>query len=216
METSVDTPIRPRASAQLEAAILEHIALENEIATLEEQLKEKKARAKFVGENELVEIVTDEEREQGVTLSNGDEYTFERDMKCGILKAEKPTAFNYLTQKGAGGLLKRHLIISFGKDSAKQVATVRAMLAQVLPQFEIGIKVGRAPGELVDAVKEILTKAELLPTVTIEEELELPGATLGAFVRKEMKAGRQLPECFGVYAPLRAIKVEPATEPTDV
>jgi hypothetical protein len=203
---------RPRASAQLEATLEEFATLEDEIATLDEQLKEKKARAKYLGENVVVELVETEHLDHGCILSDGREFTFERTLRCGITKDNKAAAFEYLESKGADTMLRRYLTLSFGKDSKKQVALVKTMLARVLPQFEVGIKVGTAPEELVTALREILKAAAL--NIEIEEVTELPGATLTAFVKKELKAGRSLPEAFGVYAPLRAIPVTMTTDLT--
>jgi hypothetical protein len=205
---------RPQASPALEAALLEFSTLEDQVATLQEQLSEKKARAKYLGENVMVELVELEHLNDGCRLTDGREFTFERDVKCGIAKDKKPEAFAWLASKGADTMLKRYLTISFGKDSLRQVSKIKTMLAQVLPQYEIGVKVGKAPDTIVEAVKELLRAADV--QVEVEETLELPGSTLSSFVKKEIKAGRSLPEYFGVYAPLRAIPVPPAPEPAEV
>jgi hypothetical protein len=197
---------RPLASPLLEATLLEFAALEDEVSTLEETLKEKKARAKYLGENVVVELVDAEHLNDGCRLTDGREFVFERNVRCGIPVDKKPLAFQYLEEKGADTMLKRYLTLSFGKDSKRQVALVKTMLARVLPQYEVGIKVGLAPDSIVEALKEILRAADL--NIEIEETLELPGSTLSAFVKKELKAGRSLPEAFGVYAPLRAVLVE--------
>jgi hypothetical protein len=205
---------RPVATSELEATITEFNALEDEIATLEEALKEKKARAKYLGENVMVEQVQDIDGalDRGVTLSDGTAWRFEKDLKCGIPTKRKPEAFSWLATKNADGMLRRYIIVAFPKDSARLAANLKTAIARLLPQYEIGVRVGRAPDELADAIKKIAEAAGLLPTVTITEELELPGPTLTSFVKKQLAAGQNLPECFGVYAPLRAHRIEEAPE----
>jgi hypothetical protein len=206
-----DTPpaptiLRPLASPALEETMKEFAALEDEIATLSEALSEKKARAKYLGENVMVEQVAEIDGAllDGIRLSDGSEWTFERDIKCGIPTARRQEAYNWLAAKKADAMLKREIVISFGKDSAVHVANFRRQFATILPQYEIGIKIGKAPETLVAAVEEILTKAGLLPGVKLEERLTHDGSTLSSFVTKQIKGGHNVPECFGVYAPLRA------------
>lgn len=209
---------RPRGSAALAAKMQELEELTNHIDTLTEQLSELKARRKTLGEDEITEQVTEDEvQHSGVVFEDGSEWTFEREVRCGILKEERPAAYEWLRTHRSDWMLKRYLILSFGKDSADAVAKVREMIAQVLPQYEIGLKIGRAPETLVDAVREILTKADLLPRVKMTEELELPGATLASFARKCVTAGITLPPSFGIYAPLKPVRVnaEPVTTIVD-
>jgi hypothetical protein len=93
------------------------------------------------------------------------------------------------------------------------VKQVRTMIARVLPQFEIGVKVGRAPDGLRGAIATIIAEAGL--NITMEESLELPGATMAAFVRKELAAGRGLPDAFGVYRPVRPMPAPPLDVPAE-
>jgi len=204
---------RPKASPELEATLLEFATLEDEIATLTEVLGEKKARAKYLGENVVVELVETEHLNEGCVLSDGREFTFERDYKASVTKANQPAAFEFLEAHNADGLLRRFLTLSFGKDSTAQIKLFRSMIARIFPQYEVGLKIGNAPETIVTALTALLREANL--NIKIEESTELPGATLMAFVRKEIKAGRSLPECFGVYAPLRAIPVIRAEEPME-
>ncbi len=208
---------RPTASPELEAKLREFWQLDNDVATLTEQLSLLKARRKDVGENELSTMARDEEvRHSGVRLSDGTEVRFELDVSCGILKADRERAYAWLAVHNADGMLKRHLVISFPKDSAHRAEQVKQLIARILPEYEIGLKIGKAPLVLVDAVRELLTAANMLPSVTLTEELELPGATLAAFVKKSIASGVNLPEMFGVYAPLKPILVPPPAPSDDV
>jgi hypothetical protein len=198
---------RPAASAPLTEAIIELLRLETEILNDEEALKDKKARRKTLGEHTITELVTEQGcHTSGVTLPDGTEWSFELDVHCGIRKDDKDVAFGWLAKHNADGMLKRHIVISFPKETADLAAKARSLIANLLPQYQIGIKVGETPETLHTAVVQLLTHAGLMPTVTLSEELELPGATLAAFVKRALKAGVNLPPEFGVYAPLRPVQ----------
>jgi hypothetical protein len=207
---------RPVASVGLEGAILSFIELNNQIDTLEEQLKDLKALRKQIGEVDLTMLVQqDGVRQSGVTLSDGTEYTFDYKMTCGIKTADKPAAFQWLAEHKADGMIKRRLVLVFGKNATAQVAEARKLLARILPEYEIGIKVGKAPLELVDALRTMLVAAGLW-NVEIEEEDHIEGATLAAFARKCLVTGVNLPAEFGVYAPIIPTKVQPSPADADV
>jgi hypothetical protein len=216
-------PLRPLASAALQAAIVEFQQLDDEVNTLQEILSQKKDRRKTLGEIDITDLVQQEDLHlSGCRLDDDTEYTFERDVKCGIKNEHKPEAFGWLAERNVDHMLKHHIVISFPKDSVESAKKVRALIAQILPQYQIGIKVGDAPEALVGAVTQILQDADLLPAVKVTTEQELPGATLSAFVKKCLVAGITMPAAFGVFAPLRPHKVipppttapEPAVEPT--
>lgn len=208
----VTTTQRPPAPAELEAAVKEFDRLDNEIATLEEQLKELKAQRKQIGEHDIHVLVDGELLDTGCTFSDGSQYTFEQKVHASVTEANKVAARQWLEDKSADAMYKRYIILSLGKNSKEQAAAIRKLLAQVLPQYEIGIRVGQAPLSLVDAVRQLLDSAGLTPAVTVTEEVELPGPTLTSFVKKSLKAGVALPDCFGVYAPYIAVRTR---EPGD-
>lgn len=202
--------MRPIASAALEAKIAEFVALDDQVNSLTEQLSEVKARRKQVGEIELSDAVTEAGvQHSGVRLRDGTEYTFERRVTCGVKVADKPRAHEWLREHNADAMLKRHVILSFGANAGERVAQARQLLTRLLPEYEIGLKVGAAPLPLVDAVRELLTTAGLIPGVTIEEATELPGSTLAAFVKRCLTSGINLPPEFGVYAPLVPTRLTP-------
>jgi hypothetical protein len=210
-QTELPVPGRPRASEALEAALHAAQDWENKVNTLTEQLADAKAQRKLVTEGQLVELVQEEGvRLTGVTLADGSEWEFEQKVRCGINTDDKVAAFQWLEDRNVGHMLKRHLILSFGKDSAKMVTQVRSLLARLLPGYQIGVKIGEDPEGLKDAVVKLLEAGGLLPTVTVTEELELPGATLSSFVKKCLVAGVSLPAEFNVYAPLVGKKVKEA------
>ena len=219
MEQPTTVDARPRASAELEAALRSFWALDDQVNTLEEQLKDLKAQRKDLGEHQITDLVQQEEvRHSGVRLSDGSEYEFDVRVTCGIRNDDKQFAHQWLEEHNVGHLLKRHLLISFGTNSAKEAQILRGIVARLLPEYELTIKVGKAPDELVAAVTTMAEHAGLLPAIKVEEYTELPGATLSSFVKKCLKAGIDLPPQFGVYAPIVATRVATtsAEAPADV
>jgi hypothetical protein len=201
---------RPLASPDLEAKLREFWQLDNDVLTLTEQLSQLKARRKDVGENELTTLARDEGvNKSGVRLSDGREVRFEMDLSCGIKKEDRATAHQWITTAGAGNLLKRYLVLSFGRDSFDLAARVRNMVARLLPQYDIKLVVGDDPDLLPAALTKLLEAADLAPMVTVTEETELPGATLAKFVRQALAKGTNLPAFLNVYAPLKPILVLP-------
>lgn len=215
-------PPRPLASPELQAALRQFDTLDDQINTLTEQLSALKFERKEVGEVTITDLVNQEDVQySGITTDDGTEYTFERDIHASVGKGDKPVAFAWLAERKLDHLLKNHIVISFPKDSVESAKKIKSLIAQILPEYQIGIKVGEAPDKLVDAITTMLMEAGLFPAVKITTEQELPGATLSAFVKKCLTAGINLPPEFGVFAPMRATKVlppptsepQPATEP---
>lgn len=206
---------RHLATPELEAKLRQFAEYDNLVATLEEQLGDAKARRKYIGEHEIVELVEPELAEHGVRLSDGSEWIFDQVYETAIRSDNKEAAFTYLKEIEADGMLKRSIILSFGKDSAAQVANFRQSLAHLLPQYEVSVRAGKAPETLLLAIRELLERAGLTPTVAVEEKLELPGATARAWMIKQLKLGKTIPNVFEVYAPLKPKMVPLAALPTE-
>jgi hypothetical protein len=181
---------RPQASPLLESTISEFEELDNKVNTLTEQLSELKLQRKLVGEDTLTNILTEEQvLESGVTLSDGTEVTFERDLHCSIKKDDRTKAYEWLETHGVRHLLKREVTVVLGNDSADLAAWLVKKLEETPKLTDLPVVVTR----------------------------ELPGASLTAFVKKCLKAGVTLPPEFGVYAPVKIVKVpKPAPVPETV
>lgn len=197
---------RPLVSPTLQAVLAEIAHRKAEILRRDEELSCLKAYTKDLEENVLTEVVgADNVQHSGVALPDGTEISFERTMHCTIRKDDRPAAYDWLNRHNVGAILKNQITISFPKDSIESARLVREMIARVLPEYQIGLRVGKAPETIIIAVREILRAAGLLDLVTIEQTQELPGATLAAFVRKSIASGITLPPFFSVYAPLLAL-----------
>jgi hypothetical protein len=195
---------RPLATPEQEATIRQFQAIDSHVEYLEGLLSNAKALRKYVGENEMIEAIPPEVRDTGLELSDGSEWTFEQKYQCSIENANKPAAFEFLKRIGQEGMLKRTITISFGKEADAQIQLFRELCADVLPQYEVSVRVGKVIDSLPAAIREILSYAGLSPTITMEESEDLPGATMRAWVLKQLKLGKPLPDAFTVYAPLVA------------
>jgi hypothetical protein len=194
---------RHRASPALETMLMEFFRLESDINDLQDRLSELKAHRKFIAENEIVETATHDEAADGVRLQNGTEWTFEQMYHCSIRTEDKPAAFQYLTDQQQDGMLRRTITLSFGKDSAQRAADLKKLIKQMMPEYEVSLRVGSAPEKIIDALREVLKAANLDSVISMEQGYELPGATMRSWVVKNLKQGKVLPDVFTVYAPLQ-------------
>jgi hypothetical protein len=207
------TVARPQASEVLELHIRRFEELDNQVNTLTEQLKALKLQRKELSEIDITNIATEEDvLHCGVTLSDGTEYRFERDYHCGIDKKDQPIAFAWLAERNLSHLVKNYITLEFPADSVEMAQKMRAVIGQLLPQYEVKIVAGDAPANLLVALEELLAKGDM--KFKIKQEQGIAGATLAAFVKKCITAGITLPMEFGAYTPLRAIRIpKPAPAP---
>lgn len=202
------------ASPVLEQRLTEMFALEDEIATLEEQLKDKKGLLKTITENEIAELAEPEMFEKGVIVTVGQSpdkdlrgFRFERAHYCGIKKDDKNAAHAWIEEKGFGAMLQRVVSVSLPKDSREIALKVQNLLRQMAPHMEIRVVVDRGSERLPDLVAYVLAEVGL-GEMKIEEETVLPGPTLSSFVAKQLEAGAELPAFLNVYSPVTATPVE--------
>ena len=103
---------------------------EDEIAALEEQLKNKKAEADDIGSRVIPELLA----EQGLTeikLSDGSKVSVRKEFRATIPKDElkREQALQWLRDQGLGDIIKNNVTVSFGKgedDKAEQLLRLAA------------------------------------------------------------------------------------------
>lgn len=208
----VSEPVAIVASDALASRLLEVLKMEDEVATLEEQLKDRKAVLRNITENELAELAEPEmfEKNAVVVVGEGDDargFMLDRAYYCGIKSEDKPAAHAWLEENGHGAMLKRTVSVSLPKDSREIALKIQNLLRQLAPHMEIRVVVDRGSERLPDLVSYVLAEVGL-GEMKVEEETELAGATLTAFVTKQLEAGRTLPAFFNVYSPVRARAAE--------
>ena len=103
---------------------------EDEIATLEDQLKSKKAEADDIGSRVIPELLS----EQGLTelkLSDGSKVAVRKEFRATIPKdqARRESCLQWLRDQGLGDIIKNNVTVSFGKgedDKAEQLLNLAA------------------------------------------------------------------------------------------
>ena len=103
---------------------------EDEIAALEEQLKNKKAEADDIGSRVIPELLS----EQGLSeikLSDGSKVSVKKEYRATVPQDEerKGAALQWLRDNGLGDIIKNNVSVSFGKgedDKAEQLLNLAA------------------------------------------------------------------------------------------
>ena len=105
-------------------------AKEDEIASLEEQLKTKKAEADDIGSRVIPELLA----EQGLSeikLADGSKVAVRKEFRATIPKDElkRESCLQWLRDQGLGDIIKNNVTVSFGKgedDKAEQLLNLAA------------------------------------------------------------------------------------------
>lgn len=164
MELSLITQL---ANRQLE--------LEDEVATIEEQLKLKKQELRAVAEKDLPEALLNEGVEQ-IKLENGRVISIKTSYHASIPEARKGEAFGWLRANGYDGIIKRDVIAKFGKGEDDLAGALFNYLRKKLPNVEVTDKETVHASTLKAFVKE-----------RIEEGENIPMEAFGVFVVTEAK-----------------------------
>jgi hypothetical protein len=163
------------------------------VDALESQLKDARARQRYLSEHLLAEVVPDdvvwEKNVATVELSMlRRTVKLRREFHASVTKELREEAHQYLDANGYGNLLKHEVCVSFPRDNRD--AAVEAMM---LVERDLG------------HVKGMST---IMRT-------ELAGATMLAWVKARLRAGHPVPECFSVYAPVRVVHDDVVQRDTD-
>ena len=102
---------------------------EDEIAALEEQLKNKKAEADDISSRVIPELLA----EQGLSeikLADGSKVSVKKEFRCTLPKDEvkENAAYQWLRDQGLGDIIKNNVFVTFGKgedDKASNCLTLR-------------------------------------------------------------------------------------------
>ena len=103
---------------------------EDEIANLEEQLKDKKAEADDISSRVIPELLA----EQGLSeikLADGSKVAVKKEFRCTLPKDEvkREAAYQWLRNEKLGDIIKNNVFVTFGKgedDKAKQLLDLAA------------------------------------------------------------------------------------------
>jgi len=158
------TIARKPVSPLLAAALTQLALVETEISIAEERLKDRKAFRKYIGENVLAELITHEQLNDGATLPDGTDVTFEVEYHATIPAKERDLAHAWLVTEGLGDLLKTEITISVPKGDIEKAVTIATFL-DLLSGVEVSTETTLPGPTLMKLVRERLAAGQSLPTM---------------------------------------------------
>ncbi|URG13050.1 hypothetical protein [phage 023Pt_psg01] len=152
---------------------------EDEIANLEEQLKDKKAEADDISSRVIPELLA----EQGLSeikLADGSKVAVKKEFRCTLPKDEvkRELAYKWLRNEKLGDIIKNNVFVTFGKgedDKAKQLLNLAA-------------ENGYEPQQKSDVAWMTLTA---LFRERIEAGLDMPSDVFNTWIKDKTKITRK-------------------------
>jgi hypothetical protein len=152
---------------------------EDEIANLEEQLKDKKAEADDISSRVIPELLA----EQGLSeikLADGSKVAVKKEFRCTLPKDEvkRELAYKWLRNEKLGDIIKNNVFVTFGKgedDKAKQL-------------LDLAAENGYEPQQKSDVAWMTLTA---LFRERIEAGLDMPSDVFNTWIKDKTKITRK-------------------------
>ena len=152
---------------------------EDEIAELEEQLKNKKAEAEDISSRVIPELLA----EQGLSeikLADGSKVSVKKEFRCTLPKdiSKRELAYKWLREQGLGDIIKNNVFVTFGKgedDKAQQLLNLAA-------------ENGFEPEQKSDVAWATLTA---LFRERIESGLDMPSDVFSTWIKDKTKITRK-------------------------
>lgn len=139
------------------------LALEQEVAALEERLKAKNAELRAVREVDLPEAMS-QAGCSAYKLEDGSAVTVKRDWAVSIQKDRQEKAFAWLEEQNLDSIIKRDLRVQFGRGEGSAADTLVAYLMQNYAGNQPTDKRGVHPQTLKATIKEQLARQVAVPT----------------------------------------------------
>jgi len=152
---------------------------EDEIANLEQQLKDKKAEADDISSRVIPELLA----EQGLSeikLADGSKVSVKKEFRCTLPKDEvkREQAYEWLRNEKLGDIIKNNIFVTFGKgedDKAKQL-------------LDLAAANGYEPQQKSDVAWMTLTA---LFRERIEAGLDMPSDVFNTWIKDKTKITRK-------------------------
>ena len=153
--------------------------IEDEIAAIEEQLKNKKAEADDISSRVIPELLA----EQGLSeikLADGSKVSVKKEFRCTLPKdeAKRQAAYEWLRNEKLGDIIKNNIFVTFGKgedDKAKQL-------------LDLAAENGYEPQQKSDVAWMTLTA---LFRERIEAGLDMPSDVFSTWIKDKTKITRK-------------------------
>lgn len=152
-------------------------AYEDEIAELEEKIKNKKEKADKIS-SEIIPNLMAEQGLSSLKLADGRSVDVRKTYNCTIRKDNMDTAYTWLRENGLADIIKNEVSVQFGKgedDKAKQL-------------LDLAVTNGYEPQQKTK-VEPMTLKA--LYRERVEAGLDMPSDSFSLFVKDQTKISRK-------------------------
>ena len=150
---------------------------EDEISSLEAQIKKKKEEADKIG-SEIIPNMLAEQGLSSLKLADGSSVEVRKAYNCTILKDNMESAYNWLRENGLGDIIKNEVSVQFGKGEDNK--------AQQL--LDLAVSNGYEPQQKTK-VEPMTLKA--LYRERVEAGLDMPSDSFSLFVKDQTKISRK-------------------------
>ena len=150
---------------------------EDEISSLEAQIKKKKEEADKIS-SEIIPNLLAEQGLSSLKLADGSSVGVAKSYFCTVKKDEIQSAHNWLRENGLGDIIKNEISVSFGKGEDNKAEQL----------FNLAEQEGYEP-EQKESVHSSTLKA--LYRERIEAGLDMPSQFFNVFVKDQTKIGRK-------------------------
>ena len=153
--------------------------IEDEIAAIEEQLKNKKAEADDISSRVIPELLA-EQGLSAIKLADGSNVSVKKEFRCTLPKdeAKREQAYKWLRDQGLGDIIKNNVFVTFGKgedNKAKQL-------------LDLAAENGFEPQQKSDAAWNTLTA---LFQERVESGLDMPSDIFNTWIKDKTKITRK-------------------------
>lgn len=150
---------------------------ENEIAKLEELVKDKKQKADKIS-SEIIPNLLAEQGLSSLKLADGSSVDIRKTYNCTIRKDNMDSAYNWLRENGLADIIKNEVSVQFGKGEDNK--------AQQL--LDLAVSNGYEPQQKTK-VEPMTLKA--LYRERVEAGLDMPSDSFSLFVKDQTKISRK-------------------------
>jgi hypothetical protein len=177
MEQDQQEVIEKTDIQQLSSYCLELQALEDDIASKEEELKKQKEQADKIA-SEIIPTMLAEQGLSSLKLADGSAVEVGKSYSCTVKKDNMTSAYKWLRENGLGDLIKNEVSVQFGKGEDNKAEQL----------LDLAVQEGYEPQQK-SKVEPMTLKA--LYRERIEAGLDMPSDSFHLFVKDKTKISRK-------------------------
>ena len=162
---------------QLSGYCLELQALEDDIASKEEELKKQKEKADKIA-SEIIPNMLAEQGLSSLKLADGSAVEVGKSYSCTVKKDNIESAYQWLRENGLGDLIKNEVFVTFGKGEHNKAEQL----------LNLAVQEGFEPQQKSKVVPMTL---KALYRERVEAGLDMPSDSFHLFVKDKTKISRK-------------------------